>query len=335
MRKLLTQLFPRIEKIGYGEGFSERWYRELRICHKDVFDRYFLFTLPSGDISQSELQTILGLAKDREQLIAKLRSLKDRGLLVVALDRLEAYKQEISIEHAIPFVTALFDVGDELPDEPTGLYAFGAVTHAWRIIYWYLMKETNLQERENLLKHSMELTTGLFLPIDTISLEDDRQERKKDPNSFLVREDTLQGFIDLCVAKIRYAAQSGILEEHPRMLSILYRWKKWTTPEEPSAWVRKLTESDKGVVKFLIGSLGKSTSQASGDYIARVHWRIKLQTVEDFVPVALVEKKVQGISIDTLAEKEKQAVNAFQKALRRKEQGIADDDWRHDDDYDD
>ena len=36
--------------------------------------------------------------------------------------------------------------------------------------------------------------------------------------------------------------------------------------------------------------------------------------------------------MSTLNEKEQQAVRAFQKALRRREQGISDDDWRHDDD---
>jgi predicted KAP-like P-loop ATPase len=332
VRELIKQLFPYSEKIGYGDGFLEKWFRDLRVCHPDVFDRYFHLAIPEGDISQTDLNRILSLVGDRDGLVKEFRILKDRNLLYVAFDRLETYKQEVDLKHAIPFVTAIFDIGDELPDEPIGLYTFGAETHVWRIIYWFLRKETDVQKREDILQQSIELTTGLFLPVYTISLENDRQERKKDPSSFLIREEALQRFINLCVKKIRAAAQSGILESHQRMPSILYRWKDWTSPEESGEWVRKLVESDKGVVKFLTGLLNKSTSQGVGDYVPTVHWRISLQNIEDFVPVALVENKIKDIDVSTLTEKEQQAMRAFQKALRRREKGISDDDWRHDDD---
>lgn len=332
VREILTQLFPRIKKISYGEGFSERWYRELCVCHPDIFDRYFHYAIPYGDISQSELDTVLELAGDREGLVAKFRDLNARSLLVVTLDRLEAYKEEIDIIHAIPFVTALFDIGDELPDEPVGMSVFGAETHAWRIIYWYLMKEADQQKRENILMESISLTTGLYLPVNTISLEDDRRERQKEPDTFLVRGEALQSFIDRCVSKIKSASESGLLEDHRKMLYIFYTWRKWTSPHEPGVWVTELVESDSGVVKFLTALLQKSTSQGMGDYTVKVRWRIRLENVENFVPLTLVEGKIQSLDLHNLNEKEHQAVQAFKKALQRKEKGISDDDWRHDDD---
>ena len=332
VREILIQLFPRLEKMGYGEGYSELWYRELRVCHADVFDRYFHFATPSGDISQSELDAVLGLAGDREALVAKFRNLNAGGLLAVALDRLEAYKQEIDVKHAVPFVAALFDIGDELSDEPSGFLPFGAVTHAWRIIYWFLMKETDQQRRETSLRESIDKTTGLYLPLDTISLENDRRERKKDPKSFLVSDEALPGFVNLGVSKIRTASESGALADHTKMLSILYLWRKWTSPEEPSAWVQRLVESGGGAIKFLTALLQKSTSQGMGDYVAKVHWRVRLQNIEDFVPSTMIAEKIQGLVLDTLTEKEQQAIQAFQKALQRKKEGKTDDDWRHDDD---
>ena len=332
VREILTQLFPRIEKIGYGGGFSELWYRELRVCHPDIFDRYFHFAVPSGDISQLELNAVLEATGEREALVTKFRDLNTRGLLAVALDRLEAYEKEIDIIHAIPFVTALFDIGDELPGEPIGMFAFGAETHAWRIIYWYLMKETDQEKRENLLMESTKLTTGLYLPVNTISLEDDRQERKKEPNTFLVREEVLQGFVDLCVAKIRLAAISGLLENHKKMLYILYTWRKWTSPQEPSAWISKLVESDSGVVKFLTALLQRSTSQSMGDYVPKEHRSIRIENIENFIPSTLIAEKIQSINTEKLTEEEQKAIRAFQKALERKEKGVSNDDWRHDDD---
>ena len=264
VRELLKELFPYTEKIGYGDGFLEKWFRDLRVCHADVFARYFHLTVPEGDISQADLDAIISLAGDRDGLVKEFRILKDRNLLDVALDRLEAYKQEIDVKHAIPFVTALFDVGDELPDEPAGFLPFGAITHAWRIVYWFLMKETDPQRREDILRQSMESTTGLYLPIDIISLENDKQERKKDPNTFLVSGEKLQDFIELCVNRIRGAAESGRLAEHKDLISILYRWRNWTSPAEPGAWVQKLTESETGAVRFLVAVLQKTTFPGHG-----------------------------------------------------------------------
>jgi predicted KAP-like P-loop ATPase len=329
VRELIKQLFPYTENIGYGEGFLEKWFRDLRVCHPDVFDRYFHLTIPEGDISQAELDTILSLAGNRQDLVKEFLVLRDRNLIEVALDRLEAYKQEIDVKHAIPFITALFDIGDEISDESSGLLPFGAITHGWRILYWFLMKEGGPQRREDVLRQSIELTTGLYLPIDTISLEDDRQERKKDPNSFLVREEKLQSFIDLCVNKIRAAAESGLLENRRNMLPILYRWRKWTSPEEPGAWVQKTVESQSGAIRFLVALLQKSTSQGMGDYVPKEHWSIKLENVENFISSALVAEKIQGLDVGTLNENEQLAVRAFQKALERKEKGFSDDDWRH------
>src|ERR1043165_4306020 len=45
VRELLKQLFPKVDwalnNYGYGGGFEEGWFRSLRVCHSDVFDRYF------------------------------------------------------------------------------------------------------------------------------------------------------------------------------------------------------------------------------------------------------------------------------------------------------
>ncbi len=56
----------------------------------------------------------------------------------------------------------------------------------------------------------MESTTGLYLPIDIISLENDKQAQEGS-KPFLCQEEKLQEFIELCVSRIRGAAESGFL----------------------------------------------------------------------------------------------------------------------------
>ena len=102
------------------DGGRLRWQQEQRPLDTNV-PRY-----PQGDIAVpprdvSQLKAALGsLSADRDRRArlahAAFGALKKRDLLGVALDRFEAYKQTISLDNAVPFVTALFDIGDDLPD---------------------------------------------------------------------------------------------------------------------------------------------------------------------------------------------------------------------------
>lgn len=338
VREILKQLFPPAQWVfggpGYGPGFEEEWYRDLRVCHSDVFDRYFHLTIPEGDISQAELDRLLSLLSDRESLVAEFRALGQRGLLSVTLDRLEAYKEKIDLQHARPFITALFDIGDELPDEPTGFFSIGPDMHASRIIHWYLKQEKDSGRRAQILKEAMKTTTGLYLPVMDTSLEDSRQERQKDLDSFIVTEDEIKDLQKICVEKIQQAAESGALKIHPKMAYILYRWRVWASPEEPRKWVESLIEPENGILFFLTAFLQRSTSRSVNDYVVQIYPYIRLRDLEDFVSVEVLEKKVGKLSLVNLGEREQKAVSAFQRALRRRQEGKSDEDWRHDNESD-
>jgi hypothetical protein len=63
VRELIKNLFPTVEWAfggsNYGSDFAESWFRELRVCSDDVFDRYFHFDLPKGDLSQATIDRLL------------------------------------------------------------------------------------------------------------------------------------------------------------------------------------------------------------------------------------------------------------------------------------
>jgi len=337
VREILKQLFPPAEWIfggpSYNSGFKEKWFRDLRVCHPSVFDRYFHLTIPEGDISQSDLDLILSLVGDREGLVTEFRALNERGLLEIALDRLEHYKEEIDLQHAVPFTTALFDIGDELTDKSVGLFSIGPEVHASRIIRWYLKREKDPGKRGEILKEAMKATMGLYLPVRQTCIEDSKEDRQKDPEAFIVAEDDLKDLENICVDKIKQAAESGTLKINSHMAYILYRWSEWTSLEEPRKWVEGLIESKEGLLCFLTAFLQQSTSQGMEDYVLRIHWRINLKSVEDFVAPEVLARKIERLSLEDLTDEQQKAVRAFQKALKRKQEGRSDADWR-DDEYD-
>ncbi len=331
--EVLTQLFPPIQWVfgglGYGPGFEGEWYRDLRVCHPNVFDRYFHLTIPEGDISQAELDQLLSLVDDRQGLVAEFHALNQRGLLSVALDRLEAYKEKIDLRHAVPFITALFDIGDELPDESADFF-LGPDMHASRIIHWYLKRENDSTERARLLKEAVKTTTGLYLPVMETFHEDNKQERQNDPDSFTTTEEDLKMLQQICAEKIQQAAKSGVLKAHPKMAYILYRWREWASSEEPKRWVEGLVESEEGLLSFLTAFLHRSTSSQGEDYIPQVYWHVRLEELESFIAVDILEEKVKQFSLTNLGDKEKKALSAFRKAVKRRRSGRGDQDWFHD-----
>ena len=331
IREIIKQLFPPCEWVlggsTYSHDFTENWFRELRACHTDIFDRYFHLTILEQDVSQSEIDRILLLTGNRESLVEELRSLNKRDLLEVLLDRLESYKQTINLSKSVPFITALFDIGDELPEERAGFLSIAPDLHAYRIIFWHLKQEADIKKRGQILKEAMEETKGLYLPVYTASHESSKEDETQTSKVPDFTNADIHELQQICVKKIEHAAKAGTLANHPKLVIILYRWKKWGTAENSQQWVETLIESNPGLLLFLSACLHRSTSHMQGDFVSQEHWRINLETVEAFVSATTLEQKLIQVSVENLSVKEKEAVEAFKKAIKRRQEGQPDTLW--------
>ena len=332
-RELVQQLFPTVEwALGgshYSSEFLEQWQRELRVCHPNFFDRYFQLAVAEDDLTQADIERILRLVGDREGLEALLRSLYERGLLNTAFNRLEAYKQQIELRHAEPFITAIFNVGDLLSRERVG-FEVGADMHAVRVVHWFLKQEPDRKRRGEILARTMEASTGLYLPVMKTSLEDRRQEREVDEEAYLVEPEQVETLKKTCVAKIEEAAKSGRLAEHPHLAYILYRWSEWDSPDKPRSWAAELAQSSEGALTLVRGLSQETTSHTMGDYVARSRWVVRLNEVENFVDLPTMKTRID--ELDEIPDESAAAVKAFRRALKAREEGHEEDDWRYDDD---
>ena len=61
---------------------------------------------------------------------------------------------------------------------------------------------------------------------------------------------------------------------------------------------------------------------------------MRLKSVEDFVAPEIMEEQVKQINFDGFGEKEKEAVRAFERAVKRRKEGKGDDDWGRDEEED-
>lgn len=329
VQRILTELFPHIAWVFGGSHYmvdwEEQWDRDLRVATGRFFDRYFLLALPEGDVSEAELAHVLEAVGDRARLAASLRGLAERGLLVKALERLEAYKEKVLFEHAIPFVGALLDVGDEIPQERGGIFRIEPIMHASRIIYLFLKQGPSPERGERLIE-AVRTSPGFFLTAHRVQLE--AEAHKKEKETATSTDAQLAELKRLAVEKIEAAAKDGRLLEHWGALRGLYVWRNFAGENAVKAWMAGgLTPQN--VIAFLRAAVQSVTSQGMGDYVARTRRYIKLETVEDFVPADRVEALLSEVNDVTLTDLDRQAVAAFREAMARRRAGKPDyDPWR-------
>jgi predicted KAP-like P-loop ATPase len=339
VKSILKQLFPSAEWAwggsNYGHDWDDIWFRELRVCSEDVFDRYFVLGTPAGDISQTDLSSLLASTGDRVALGVKLEELHGRGLLGVALDRLEAYKERIDPAHAEPFVTALFDQSERIGADYQGMFVMSPQLHAWRIIYFYLrLPAFDEARRAAVLKAAFEATEGLSLPAEVIGTEEHWHEDAQQQDKRLVDAPSLTELKALCVERIEQSANAGMLLETVHPLNTLVLWEKWGPAGRMRAYCAGMLATQESVLKFLRLFVHRSTSHTIGEHAGQVKWYMRASELEVFIDIDAMRVATEAIDVATLSEQDARAVTTFRKALQLRAQGRDDRNpflW-HDDD---
>ncbi len=333
--ELLSELFPAIEWVfggsSYGSDFKEGWFKDLLIAHEQLFDKYFFLAVPQSDLSENETKGLIEKAGDRTALAAALQSIRGRGLIGPALERLEAFQGQVPLDNAATFITALFDIGDDLPDVPGTFVGWGYEWTVFRIARAMLKREPNLEKRWRTFRTAVEQSSGIVVPLDVISSELDKEARAKYPGRSIFHEEQLDELKKLGVSKIESAAADGKLKPIPKLPKILFAWSSWSSPDRPRVWVDSFARHSDAKVELLKTFVLKSTSQGFSDRVARIHRNIKLSDLEPFFDLASLKKELAGIDRSSLDEEGRMAVDAFERAMKRREEGKPESDWPTDD----
>lgn len=323
VRELLKGLFPNAEWIfggtRYADGFSNEWIQELRVGTDEFFDRYFALSISEQDIAQKDIEDVLALAGDRNGMAAKLTEFKRRGLISPLLERLDAYKQKIDISNAVPFIAAICDVSDDLPNRQ-GFLTLGDDMHAWRIIYFYLLQEKDEAKRVEILRKSLSETIGLFMPVKIVSFEEPRKDNSHGDIKRLVQEMDLPVLKEICVSKIKSRTDTDLLK-HPYLAYILYRWKEWENVETVKKWIQKQIATKEGFYIILRTFSQKTYAQSLGEYATRVDWQMDAGFLEYFQIKTDMEKAIKRYEVQATTD-EKKFITLLKDALANKNSGL-------------
>jgi predicted KAP-like P-loop ATPase len=327
VQELIKQLFPTVERVfggyTYGAEFYEKWREDLRICSDQVFDRYFQFEIQGGDLSESDLDELLDATANREEFKSKFRTLVERGLQNITLSRLDDKKQKISINNAPIFLPALFDLGDEIADN-SDFMEISPPIYLLRIVWWYLMNEPSVLNRYTLFCKAITESGGLSLGARIIRNNMElREEKNTKPQEFLFDDNTLNEAKNLWLKKVR-----DIAKNTPQQLInitslplVLYFWSELGSKEETQKFISLAIKTDDGLLIFLRGMTQNVKSFTSGDYVSTQGIKIKLDEIDKFASIDLIEARVNSLEIETLSSQDKEIMDVFNETLKKRKQG--------------
>jgi len=323
-QELIKQLFPPVERVfggyTYRTEFYEKWREDLRICSDQIFDRYFQFGIQGEDLSESDLDELLDATTDREEFKSKFRTLVERGLQNITLSRLDDKKQKIPINNAPTFLPALFDLGDEIADN-SSFMEISPPIYLLRIVWWYLMNEPSELKRCTLFCKAVTESGGLSLSARIIRNNMElRDENDTKPKQFLFDDNSLKEAKKLWLEKVR-----DIAKNTPQQLInitslplVLYFWSELGSKKETQEFISLVIKTDDGLLTFLRRMTQNVKSFTSGDYMSTQGVTIKLDEIEKFVSIDLIERQVNTLNLTTLSSQDKEIIDVFNEALKKR-----------------
>jgi predicted KAP-like P-loop ATPase len=165
-----ARLFPRLQAIWgnthFGPEWNSEWRRALRVCSDAVFPVYFSLAIPTGELSNVEMQAIIKEAGAPErfgsEILRLAKQLRPDGKSKAApfMVRLQDYTTAgITIDQIGPIISVLFDIGDQLmgpEDASTGIFDLGVDVQIGRVV-WQLLKRAEPPKRFEILKERSEI----------------------------------------------------------------------------------------------------------------------------------------------------------------------------------
>lgn len=323
---LLIRLFPRLNHLYRPElpvyhslQQARRW---KRICSPDLFDAYFRLSVHANQLPKSEFDTILKLVSDGLLFDQVLTRLNQDERILIFINQLEGSEQLSSfpLQHIQSLITALLDNGDFFPPGIKGPLSLDTPLRIHRIIHALLKRFLQVQDRFMLLQAAIANSSKSLYSL-VYEVNEQSREHNEEEDTFLPLEfrdlapehiDSLRHFVS---SRIKLWADNGSLMDHPQLLPILYAWKEWGGEQDCERYVKQMTESDRGLLAFLLAVLENPVNQALTRYEKEEAWKKYLEDIEVFIPVTAIEQHAKDLFEDNyfekLREKEQLALMIF------------------------
>lgn len=319
IRNMLGEIFPPsglARGTSYGADFENTWFQQLRVCSYQAFDRYFQLATPEGDVSQAQIDALIGCMSSKDDLDITFTELREQDLLDVMLTRLHSLvlAGNVPVENAANLLGSLFDI--EAPDRSYSFLDSSPLDRIVGITYWQL-KRVDKARKVDLLIEALRSAKHFALAIKALwdFAEDPVPESNVAP-LLPVAEDR-ERLRTACLDRIRaVAAQDDTQVDELFQVSC-----HWANRDEAAAqsWVASHLDSRAAVARFL--KQIQSTSDGPGGPKRFIY----VASFERIISPNVLLEKVNAHLAGELTDDEEDSIKMLKAAIRRREDGTDND----------
>jgi predicted KAP-like P-loop ATPase len=278
--------------------------------------------LQTNAIPESEFDTLLSLARNREDFEQALARLNQDQRISPFLDLLDNNKifATIPLENIQPIVSSLLENADLFPPGICGPLSLDTHMRIHRIIRGLLKKLPHTESRFSVLQNAI-AKASKSIYISVYELQEQSREHTEEADTFLPMEfrdlttTQLDSLCKLTATRIEVWANNDSLVDHPQLLALLYAWCEWGNEEKCREFVVKMTNTDRGLIAFLVGILDKAIAQAMTKYEKNPAWEAYVQDINFFIPASSLESHAKLLFendyFEKLREREQLALMIF------------------------
>ncbi len=303
----LKDLFPKLEwafgGTSYSNDFHERWLAEKRVCSPRYFPRYFELQTPAGEMSEQDFVAFLEATSDKTRLQAAIAEIEANGLTTSLVARLDESRSRLPVENAAVLLPAMFDIAQGLVGE-SGVDPFSSPwVSAWRATSWYL-KRIPKDVRDNLAMEALRSTGALSVGAILINLNDPTEDKRTDSEPALDLATVEAMKAELLMQIRERASDIPQMISNPDLISLLCRWRKYDSLDQPRKWVAEATATDEGFATFASRMMHRGTRSSAGDRVSTPYNIFQREIVEDFIGIDKAKARCDAIDPTTFPEHE-------------------------------
>lgn len=290
-KRILYMLFPQIE-IYYSNitsfyGYVQGWRKDKRICVSQFFRTYFLFTVPSSNISQKSIRRFIESINGIENTVFELERVFFESKLDALLIGLKDNLSSIQEKMAKDLIESLLITSQKFPNNYIGLFDLGLENRQLNLAVDLLRNLENTERFSwfrNLLIKNVPLSSSYYLIGRSL------QEQIGTNSDKLFTEEQLSELKTIWLSNLHsQVVQVNFLRQR-NISRILVAWREWETDSKLlDNFLTGVCDNYSLFLDFLEGFINVRRSETVGEYKIHEERRLNINVLKTFVDLERIQ----------------------------------------------
>ncbi|MDP1831260.1 MAG: P-loop NTPase fold protein [Geothrix sp.] len=307
VKALLAGLFPRLRPSytrggHYGTSWLQSWAERKRVCSPDYCPRYFTYSIPHGDIRDSEIDVLIEAAvRSQQEMVFDLLKghfESDRSRRLIG--KLRAIETTINSQAAPILCIAIAGLAKHIPNPPAFFRHAEPPSQAAILLSHLVRRLSSSDDRSALAQRIIQAADPLWFGAECLRWFYVTDDADKAEHNALTMEQLVEVRSTL-VERVRASSIEGqamFNPEVPQEVDLLIEWRRLDGREPVQAHLTRVFDNDsRQIFRFLEAMSGQPWGVENGLPLPREIGGDHLKSIEFLIGLNLTAELIQKYSL--------------------------------------